>query len=80
MESAIIGVPHRDFGEGVVAVIVKEPGYDLSETKVNKLLDGKVASFKQPKRVFIIDALPRNAMGKVQRSILRERYAATFTQ
>ena len=74
-ESAVIGLPHPDFGEAVAAVIVLSPGSaSLSENEVISRLKGKLANFKIPKRVFFIDALPRNAMGKVQKNILRERY------
>jgi malonyl-CoA/methylmalonyl-CoA synthetase len=76
-ESAIIGVPHADFGEGVVAVIVPA-GPDVSEADVAAALAGKLARFKQPKRVVNVAGLPRNAMGKVQKNELRERYADLF--
>lgn len=74
-ESAVIGLPHPDFGEAVVAVVVG----DLTGTEIAAALDGRLAKFKQPKRVFVVDELPRNTMGKVQKAALRERYAATFT-
>lgn len=73
VESAIIGVPHPDFGEGVTAVVVaKDKAID--EAKVLAALDGRLAKFKLPKRVMLVDDLPRNAMGKVQKNVLRERY------
>jgi malonyl-CoA/methylmalonyl-CoA synthetase len=78
-ESAVIGVPHPDFGEGVVAVVVPAKGASVDEEAVIAGLRGSLARFKQPKRVFVVDALPRNAMGKVQKKALRERFAATFT-
>src|ERR1700743_1591837 len=74
VESAVIGVPHADFGEGVTAVVVCNKGADVSEASVMKSLDGRLAKFKMPKRVFIVDELPRNTMGKVQKNILRETY------
>ena len=76
-ETAVIGVPHPDFGEGVVAVIVPA-GDAVGLGAVEDTLRGRLARFKQPKRVVNLDALPRNAMGKVQKNALRERYAALF--
>ncbi|HUF85800.1 MAG TPA: malonyl-CoA synthase [Thermohalobaculum sp.] len=78
-ESAVIGVPHPDFGEGVVAVVVPRKGAELSEEAVIAGLRDSLARFKQPKRVFVLDALPRNAMGKVQKKDLRERFAGVFS-
>ncbi|MEO1293157.1 MAG: malonyl-CoA synthase [Pseudomonadota bacterium] len=78
VESAVIGLPHSDFGEGVAAVIVQAPGAKLSESDVQSALSGRLAKFKQPKRVLFVDALPRNAMGKVQKQALRTDYADTF--
>src|SRR4051812_35538664 len=80
VESAVIGVPHSDFGEGVTAVVVCNKGADVSETSVLKALDGRLAKFKMPKRVFIVDDLPRNAMGKVQKNILRDTYKDIYTK
>src|SRR5579859_1234968 len=74
IESAVIGVPHADFGEGVTAVVVCDKGAAVSEASVLKALDGRLAKFKMPKRVFVVDELPRNTMGKVQKNILRETY------
>jgi malonyl-CoA/methylmalonyl-CoA synthetase len=73
-ESAVIGVPHADFGEAVVAVVVG----DSSEGEVMAGLDGQLARFKQPKRVVFVRELPRNAMGKVQKVALRETYKTLF--
>jgi malonyl-CoA/methylmalonyl-CoA synthetase len=80
IETAVIGVPHADFGEGVTAVVVcaKEAGVD--EASVLKALEGRLAKFKMPKRVFIVDELPRNAMGKVQKNILRDAYKGIYTK
>ncbi|MEM7189474.1 MAG: malonyl-CoA synthase [Pseudomonadota bacterium] len=76
-ESAVIGCPHADFGEGVVAVIVPEDGASLDEDGVIGALSD-LARFKQPKRVFFTDALPRNTMGKVQKNVLRDEHAGVF--
>jgi malonyl-CoA/methylmalonyl-CoA synthetase len=73
-ESAVIGCPHPDFGEAVVAVVQGQG----EETAVIAAARETLAGFKAPKRVFFVDELPRNAMGKVQKNILREAYAATF--
>ena len=75
-ESAVIGVPHRDFGEAVTAVVVRKPGAQLQEAAIIAALKGRIAAFKVPKRVHVVDELPRNTMGKVQKNLLRERYAA----
>jgi malonyl-CoA/methylmalonyl-CoA synthetase len=77
-ESAVIGVPHPDFGEGVTAIIVPDHSTELSEQTVSAALQEKLARFKQPKRVFIVDELPRNTMGKVQKNLLRETYKDLF--
>lgn len=74
-ESAVIGVPHPDFGEAVVAVVVAAAGAQLTESAVIQRLKTDIAGFKVPKRVVFVETLPRNAMGKVQKNILRERYA-----
>ena len=78
-ESAVIGLPHPDFGEGVAAVVVPEDGVSLTESAITEPLAGKLARYKQPKRVFMVDELPRNTMGKVQKAALRERYRDTFS-
>ena len=78
-ESAVIGLPHADFGEAVVAVVVAKPGQTLAEDEIIQALKGKLANFKVPKRVFIVADLPRNTMGKVQKNELRKQYAATFS-
>src|SRR5207342_387100 len=80
VESAVIGVPHADFGEGVTAVLVCTKGADVSEAAVLKALDGRLAKFKMPKRVFVVDELPRNAMGKVQKNILRDNYKDIYAK
>lgn len=80
VESAVIGVPHADFGEGVTAVLVCNKGADVSEASVLKALDGRLAKFKMPKRVFVVDELPRNTMGKVQKNVLRDTYKDIYAK
>ncbi len=77
VESAVIGVPHPDLGEAVVAAITVAYG-PASESEMINALGGSLARFKIPKRIFVVDELPRNIMGKVQKSELRSRYAGTF--
>jgi malonyl-CoA/methylmalonyl-CoA synthetase len=77
-ESAVIGVPHPDFGEGVVAVVTAKAKL-APEVEIIAALSSRLAKFKVPKRIFEVAELPRNAMGKVQKAELRQRYAATFT-
>ena len=76
VESAVVGIPDADFGEAVAAVIVRKPGSALTEAAVIGALRGEIATFKVPKRVVFVDDLPRNAMGKVQKAVLREKLAA----
>lgn len=78
-ESAVIGVPHLDFGEAVVAVVVPRAGAALDAGALVAALKAQIAGFKLPKRVFVAEALPRNAMGKVQKNLLRDAHRATFT-
>jgi malonyl-CoA/methylmalonyl-CoA synthetase len=79
-ESAVIGLPHADFGEGVTAVVVSEPGAALDEASVLHALDDRLAKFKLPKRVLFVDELPRNTMGKVQKKVLRDAYASHYAK
>jgi malonyl-CoA/methylmalonyl-CoA synthetase len=76
-ESAVIGVPHPDFGEGVVAVATRN-GSGVDEAEALAALSDSLARFKQPKRILFVDQLPRNAMGKVQKAALREAYKDLF--
>ena len=79
IESAVVGVPHPDFGEGVVAVLAVAKVDDVPpEAEILKHLGERLAKFKLPKRVFALTELPRNAMGKVQKAELRAQYAKTF--
>lgn len=78
-ESAVIGVPHADFGEAVVAVITARPGTTPGEPALIEALRERLARFKIPKRVLVVGELPRNAMGKVEKTTLRKRYADLFT-
>ena len=77
-ESAVIGVPHRDFGEAVVAVIVRED-LGLEASAIETALSTQLAKFKQPKSVIFVDALPRNSMGKVQKAELRKVHGGLFS-
>ena len=79
-ESAVIGVPHPDFGEGVTAVVAVPRSSTLGERDVLSQLEGRLAKFKQPKRVIFVDDLPRNAMGKVQKAALRETYKTLYAR
>jgi malonyl-CoA/methylmalonyl-CoA synthetase len=79
-ESAVIGVPHADFGEAVVAVVVGKADAALNGDVLSASLKGKIANFKVPKRVFVVNDLPRNAMGKVQKNLLRQEHAKLFAQ
>jgi malonyl-CoA/methylmalonyl-CoA synthetase len=73
-ESAVIGAPHPDLGEGVTAVVATSKGAALDESFLRRALERRLAKFKLPKKIVFVDELPRNAMGKVQKSVLRERY------
>jgi malonyl-CoA/methylmalonyl-CoA synthetase len=78
-ESAVIGVRHADFGEAVVAVVVPKPGTALQGAAISAALKAQIANFKVPKAVFVVGDLPRNAMGKVQKNLLREQHKSLFT-
>ena len=77
-ESALVGVPHPDFGEVGVAVVVRKPGAALDGEQIIATLKSKLANFKIPKKCFVVDDLPRNTMGKVQKNVLREQHKALF--
>ncbi|MBK9360165.1 MAG: malonyl-CoA synthase [Rubrivivax sp.] len=79
-ESAVVGVPHADFGEAVIAVVVAKPGAALDAQALIAALKGRIANFKVPKAVFVVPDLPRNAMGKVQKNLLREQHRALFAR
>jgi malonyl-CoA/methylmalonyl-CoA synthetase len=74
VESAVIGLPDADFGEAVVAVVVREKGATVSDAEIRAALADRLAKFKQPKRIHFVETLPRNTMGKVQKNVLRETY------
>jgi malonyl-CoA/methylmalonyl-CoA synthetase len=77
-ESAVIGLPHPDFGEAVAAVVVPAPGAAVDAAQIVSRLKTKIANFKVPKRIWVLPELPRNTMGKVQKNLLRERYGDAF--
>ncbi len=78
LESAVIGVVHPDFGEGVVAVVARAPGRALDGAEIARALATELATFKRPKKIVIVDELPRNAMGKVQKAELRGLHNNAF--
>jgi malonyl-CoA/methylmalonyl-CoA synthetase len=79
-ESTVVGVPHPDFGEAVVAIVLRRSGSsDVTEPQVIAVCKERLANYKVPKRVFFMDELPRNAMGKVQKNLLRDQYSGLFT-
>ena len=78
LESAVIGVPHPDFGEGVTAVVVPRGAEAPSEAAILSALESRLAKFKLPKRVIVAEELPRNTMGKVQKNLLRETHKGLY--
>ena len=78
-ESALVGVPHADFGEVGVAVVIAKPGMTLQADQIVAGLKSRLANFKIPKKCFVVDELPRNAMGKVQKNLLRDQYKGLFS-
>ena len=77
-ESAVFGVPHPDFGEGVTAVVVPEPAAEICEADLIHSIQSRLARYKIPKRILVVEELPRNAMGKVQKNVLRAAYASLY--
>ncbi|HEX7887970.1 MAG TPA: malonyl-CoA synthase [Ramlibacter sp.] len=77
-ESAVVGVPHPDFGEVGVAVVIAKPGAQVEPEQLIATLKSQLANFKIPKRCFVVNELPRNTMGKVQKNLLREAHKALF--
>ncbi len=78
LESAVIGVPHPDFGESVVGLLVAEPGATIAPEAIMDALGATLARFKQPKKLIVMDEFPRNTMGKLQKNVLRDRFADLF--
>ena len=78
VESAVIGLPHRDFGEAVTAVVVAEAGAARDDAAIIAMLQQRLARFKLPKQVLFVESLPRNTMGKVQKNLLRDRFAGLY--
>ncbi|WP_050929668.1 malonate--CoA ligase [Aestuariivita boseongensis] len=78
LESAVIGVPHADFGETVLGLIVPEPGAQPDIDQISEAARASLARFKHPRKLIVVDELPRNTMGKVQKNLLRESYAGLF--
>ncbi|MCB5410369.1 malonate--CoA ligase [Pseudogemmobacter faecipullorum] len=76
LESAVIGISDKDFGEAVTAVVVPTGSPRLSEADILQALAPRLARFKQPKHIHFVEELPRNTMGKVQKNLLRDRFAA----
>ena len=79
-ESAVLGCPHPDFGEGVTAAVVVKPGASVTAGAIASALEDRLAKFKLPKQVFIVPELPRNTMGKVQKNLLREQYKDIYAR
>ncbi|WP_431299798.1 malonate--CoA ligase [Tabrizicola sp. BL-A-41-H6] len=77
LESAVIGLPHKDFGEAVTAIVVPSGQPVLTEADIVVAIEGRLARFKRPSRVIFVDELPRNTMGKVQKNVLRDRFAGS---
>ena len=77
-ESAVIGVAHPDFGEGVTAIVVRAPASTVGAAEILSAIAGRIAKYKHPKQVIFVDELPRNTMGKVQKNLLRETYKGLY--
>ena len=79
LESAVIGAPHPDFGEGVVGILAQSPGAAIELDQIKQAAKAQLAKFKLPKQLVVVDELPRNTMGKVQKNILRDTYRDIFS-
>jgi malonyl-CoA/methylmalonyl-CoA synthetase len=79
-ESALVGVPHPDFGEVGIALVIAKPQAQLDSVQIIAALKAKLANFKIPKRCIIVSELPRNTMGKVQKNLLRQQYQNLFQE
>jgi malonyl-CoA/methylmalonyl-CoA synthetase len=77
-ESAVVGVPHPDFGEVGVAIVIPKPGASVQPEELIGTLKSRLANFKIPKKCFVVQELPRNTMGKVQKNLLREQHKSLF--
>ena len=75
----MVGLPHPDFGETVLAVLVPQPDAEIDLVAIDAVLREQLARYKQPKALEVLPELPRNTMGKVQKNLLRERFAGRFT-
>jgi len=75
VESAVIGIPHADFGESAIAIVVASKNEPASEITILEATKSLLAQFKQPRKIILVDQLPRNSMGKVQKNVLRDHYA-----
>jgi malonyl-CoA/methylmalonyl-CoA synthetase len=80
LESAVIGVPHPDFGESVIGILVAKPGENLDLDGIRENIGKSLARFKQPQKLVVVPELPRNTMGKVQKKALREEFAAILSR
>ena len=79
LESAVVGIPHPDFGETGVGFLVAKKGYRLEAEKILKELSTALAAFKRPNKLIILENLPRNTMGKVQKNKLREEFEGLYS-
>ena len=79
-ESAVIGIPHADFGESVIGVITLETGHQVDLEAMLEKVGASLARFKHPRRLVVVDELPRNSMGKVQKNILREQFQSLLDE
>ncbi len=79
-ESAVVGLPHPDFGETPVAFLVSKSGAQINQSEIEKVIADHLARFKHPKRLIVLEELPRNTMGKVQKNLLREQYNKLFSK